>query len=130
ADLRAMASAFRATLLSHPNATPLFASRPAVTPGSLRYVEMGLSVLSDPFPDLAHRVQAFQAVVAFIVGNAMLQLAPPAVNYRTLSEEAYPILADVGRTLDDYTAQREFEFGLDAVIHGLAAMRDSAGSAR
>src|SRR5262245_41908051 len=38
-DARALAGAFRAALLAHPNAVILFATRPAVTPAALSYLE-------------------------------------------------------------------------------------------
>ncbi|MEO1268258.1 MAG: TetR/AcrR family transcriptional regulator C-terminal domain-containing protein, partial [Myxococcota bacterium] len=46
-DVRHTARQFRAVLEAHPNAVLLFATRPAVTPASLDFVEASLAILID-----------------------------------------------------------------------------------
>ena len=124
-DAKALALAFLAVLHAHPNAVPLFATRPAVTEGSLRYVERGLAILSEPFPDPIDRVDALEALVTFVVGQALAHSAPsadsPTPDYGALSPEQFPNLAAVAGALGERTAEQELAFGLDALLLGLAS---------
>lgn len=130
ADTRALAHSFREALKAHPNALPLFATRPAVTPGSLGYVERALDVLAKPFPDLVVRIHALQSLVSFIIGHSMAQfsasqddLSPP---YAALPPAEFPNLAEIARVNPERTADDEFEFGLDAILNGLSARLGAA----
>ncbi len=125
-DCRALARSFRRALRAHPNVLPLFATRPAVTPGSLDHAEFALRLLAAPFPKMKPRVHALQALVTFVVGNTMSQVAasgdgsPP--DYDDLPGEQFPILSTVGPTMARYSLDHEFEFGLDALLEGLRAL--------
>ena len=121
-DAKAMALAFWDSLVRHPRVLVLFATRPAITRGSLRYVERGLSVLGEPFPEMQQRVCAFQSLVTFVVGHAMASVAEPAadLDYASLPHADYPILRTCPEALRDISAREEVEFGLDAMIEGLA----------
>lgn len=125
ADLCGLALSFRATLLAHPNAVPLFATRPAVTRASLAYVERALTVLSAPYPDMIGRIQAFQSLVAYVVGQTMLQLATgvEVVAYDSLPADEFPSLARASVALADYSYDDEFIFGLEALLRGLQSGR-------
>lgn len=122
-DLRSLARAFRRALCAHPNAVPLFATRPAVSEASLRYVEVALGVLAEPFPNLTVRVRALQTVVAYVVGHTLSELATPgtAVSYSDLPEDTFPILSGVEPALRRYSMARELAFGLDTLLLGLEA---------
>jgi TetR/AcrR family transcriptional regulator, tetracycline repressor protein len=124
-DCRWLARSFRRALRAHPNTLPLFATRPAVTRGSLEHLEAALDRLAEPFPEMKRRVHALQVLVTYVVGNTM-QLAVDAdvdaPDYRNLPRDRFPILSSVGPTLDRYSLEGQFEFGLDALLFGLQAL--------
>ncbi len=118
-DVRALALSFRAVLDAHPNLLPIFSARPAITEGSLRFVERALASLAEPFPELPARVVAFQSVVAWVIGQAIVTLdAPTALDYASLSEADFPTLSAVGRCGALSTRREVFVSGLDALIRG------------
>jgi AcrR family transcriptional regulator len=128
-DARAMAFAFRSVLRAHPNTLVLFATRPAVTTGSLRHVEHALTLLERPFPDLPRRIFALQALVSLCVGQGLNHFAatePHApVRYDTLLPEAFPILSSIGEAALNVDVDDEFSFALEALLVGLAALAES-----
>lgn len=131
-DARALARAFRRVLLAHPHAVPLFAERPAITPGSLVHVERALELLRPGFPSLKDRVTVVQVVVAYVVGHVAQSLPrtlqPPS--YAALDPGAFPNLAELEPTLEDYDVNEEFEFGLAALLHGVMARPRRRGQPR
>ncbi|WP_437678474.1 TetR/AcrR family transcriptional regulator C-terminal domain-containing protein [Sorangium sp. So ce131] len=133
--LRSAARSFRGALAAHPNALPLFASRPAVTPAVLRHVDAALGVLRGAGFGPGESVSAFQALVAFVVGNALSSFVPIAAGevspprYGDLSPEEFPHLTAVVPALGRRSAADDFEFGLDALLVGLRARAASCGRA-
>ncbi|APR84911.1 Transcriptional regulator, TetR family protein [Minicystis rosea] len=125
--LRGMARAFRRVLLAHPQALPIFGSRPAVTEASLRHVETALAVLRGAGLSARESVSAFQVVVTFVVGHALAEVGPvlsgePAEpRYGALSAEGFPHLTAVLAELDHHDVEEEFEMGLDLILTGLRA---------
>ena len=125
---RLYARAFRKALVAHPNALSLFATRPAVTPASLRHVESGLALLRGVGFEVEDAVSAFQVVVTFVVGHTLSTHAPAGDDaerstpaYRDLEPSEFPALIEAAATLADRDPDQEFEFGLDVVLAGLAA---------
>ncbi len=125
ASARAQARAFRRVLLAHPNALVLFATRPAVTPASLRHVDTGLRILRRAGFSIPDAIAAFQTLVTFVIGHALSthavvpheeRSAPDYVNLNELTA-----LAEVAPFLKDSDVDAEFEFGLDAILRGLEA---------
>jgi len=125
-DARALALAFRAVLRAHPNTLVLFATRPAVTPGSLHHVEHALTLLERPFPDLPRRIFALQALVALCVGQGLNHFAASEphtpVPYDTLRPDAFPVLSSIAEAALIVDVDDEFSFGLEALLAGLATM--------
>lgn len=125
--VRAYALAFRATLVAHPNALSVFATRPAVTPSSLGHVEAGLAVLRAAGFSVEAAVSAFQVLVTFVVGHTLSSYAPAreeeisAPAYHELDPTAYASLHEAAAVLDDRDLEQEFEFGLDVLLVGLAS---------
>ena len=72
--LRRYAETLRATLLGHPGVLPLFFTRPAVTPQTLKAVERGLRVLSDAGFALPRAADMINALNIFVVGHAMAEV--------------------------------------------------------
>jgi AcrR family transcriptional regulator len=123
--VRANARAFRCVLVAHPNALVLFATRPAVTPASLVHVDRGLAILRKAGFSVGDALSAFQTIVTFVVGHALSTHA--VVPSEDLSSVAYdaveglPALTEAAAILSERDLDAEFEFGLDALVRGLAA---------
>ena len=122
--LTEMGWAFRRALRKHPGALPLFVTRPAVTPASLRHVESALGLLRGAFsPD--ESVSALQVLVTFVVGHTLSRVSPPrgdevsTPGYEALSPDEFPRLAEVAPLLAAHDGEAEFAFGLDALVIGL-----------
>jgi len=122
---RTQARELRRVLIAHPNALVLFATRPAVTPASLRHVDTGLSVLRHAGFSVAETVAAFQTIVTFVVGHALSTHATVPNEERSTPDYAkakeLKALAEVATVLLDSDVDAEFEFGLDTILLGLAA---------
>jgi TetR/AcrR family tetracycline transcriptional repressor len=120
--VRQLARAFRKVLVAHPNALPIFATRPAVTPASLRHVDRGLRILRGAGFSVDEAISGFQVVVSFVVGHALW------THGQTDSEEhAAPVydvegldaLAEAAPALANHDLEAEFELGLDVLVRGL-----------
>ena len=123
--LGSLAHAFRRVLCAHPNALPVFASRPAMLP-SLKHVEAVLGVLESAGFDRLSQLQALHTVVAYVVGSAFLQLGlvedqESRLALGDLSGADLPHLAAAAPLLEGYDEEAEFTFGLDLLVRGLEA---------
>jgi TetR/AcrR family transcriptional regulator, tetracycline repressor protein len=96
--LEAMAREFRRVLASHPRAIPLFV-RPAATSGAFTALAQVIDLLAAAGFTSTDALRAFQALLAFVVGQAMWQYTPEGE-----------------RAVDD-----EFDFGLEIMLLGLEA---------
>jgi len=127
--LQERARAFRSVLRDHPNALPLFATRPAVTPASITLVEDGLALLRRAGFTAEHALMAFQSLVAFVVCHAIASYAPDPSDaisepaYDELSEAQFPHVREVAKLLITYDVEQEFEVGLEAMLAGLESQR-------
>jgi AcrR family transcriptional regulator len=125
ADLRGRARSLRAVLRAHPNALPLFASRPAVTPASLAHVEAVLEVLRSAGFSADDALSAMQVLFSFVVGHTLASYAPErpgegaAPAYERLSEAEFPRVRELARLLPAHDVERELELGLEALLAGL-----------
>jgi AcrR family transcriptional regulator len=134
--LRTQARAFRRTLQAHPNALPLFANRAAVTPAAISHVEEALALLRDAGFSPNAALSAFQVLAAFVVGHTMQGYGSQKPEdesrpiYERLSPDSFPRVREAARTLLTHNLDREFEFGLDALLAGLEVVRDSHARAK
>jgi AcrR family transcriptional regulator len=124
AAIGSYARAFRKVLRAHPNALPLFATRPAVAPASLRHVERGLRVLRGAGFTIGEAISAFQTLVTFVVGHTLSTDGAPtddrsAVAYEQLPAAEFPTLREAARVIAQHSVDKEFEFGLDVLLRGL-----------
>lgn len=120
-DLKALVYAFREVLRAHPKIVPLFARRPAITQGSLEYIELALDILSTPFPDVQTRTYAFQTLISFVVGHSMGQFASQVSTgpeYEKLPSDEFPILSTLNQSLKNYSSDAEFNWGLNLLLQG------------
>jgi AcrR family transcriptional regulator len=133
--LLSRAVALRAALRAHPNALPLFATRPAVTPASLLHVEGVLEALRTAGFGVDDALSALGVLTAYVVGHALSsygrgepEAASPA--YDRLPPEAYPRVREASLAVGNHDLEAEFEFGLAAMLAGLEARlasRDAEG---
>ena len=117
-DLRMLGRSLRQVLMHHPAALPLFATRPALSPGSLLLVEVVLGMFREAGFSSEQALSALQTVYTYIVGNALLSFAPGG----ELELEDFPHLARMGQALEQHDPQSSFDFGLEVVMRGLDAM--------
>ncbi len=122
--LRDRANELRAVLRSHPHVLPLFATRPAVTPASLAHVEAVLGILRGAGFPPGRALQILQVLMAFVVGHtvATCQPAEPEESahpdYGRLSRKEFPRVREAARALATHNTEKEFAFGLDALLSG------------
>jgi len=124
--LRERARAFRLVLRAHPHALPLFATRPAVTPAAIAHVEGVLAVLREAGFSVAEALGALQVLSAFVVGHTLAAYAPQAElashpDYSKLDERRFARVREAARLLPERDVEREFEWGLELMLSGLAA---------
>jgi AcrR family transcriptional regulator len=130
------ARALRAVLRAHPNALPLFATRPAVTPASIAHVEAVLDVLRKAGFGVEDALSTLQVLVAYVVGHTIASHAPRRADedarpaYERLSEDAFPRVREAAGVLPGHDVEREFALGLDAMLAGLEARRARASNKR
>jgi len=132
--LRTRARAFRAVLCAHPQALPLFATRPAVTPAALGRVEEVLQLLDDAGFSPLEAVRTLQVVTAFVVGHTAQSHGPrdAAVvpHYAGLDVADFPRVLAAASLLSEYDVEAEFEWGLTRLLRGLAGRPRFKRSAR
>ncbi len=117
--------ALRSVLSAHPNAIPLFASRPATTPDALLRLEKNLATLREAGLDPLQALGVVQIVFAFVVGHALWSLAPRSSeehgmpHYESLDPQEFANVRAVAAVFGRYDAEIEFETGLGALVDGL-----------
>ncbi|HLL22381.1 MAG TPA: TetR/AcrR family transcriptional regulator C-terminal domain-containing protein, partial [Kofleriaceae bacterium] len=115
AFVRHQALALRRALLAHPNAIPLFATRPAATTASIDRLERYLEVLSRAGFKPIEALSIVQLVAQLVVGHAMWTSGVEVV---FPDPGAPPHVKQVSRMLDKWNPERELEMGIDALLHG------------
>ena len=134
-QLRALALAYLATLMAHPNAAPLIAERSLRTAGSLRVVEKALQIITDAGGQLADAVATIDAIGLLAAGIAQAASASPepadsaAVNpIAGLPPGEFPLLgraAEAGARSDGLADV--LTFAVDAMIVALETKAPAAG---
>jgi len=132
AALKERARALRAVFRAHPSVLPVFATRPAVTPGSIKHLEGVLEVLRSAGFSADVALSTVQVLLAFVVGHSLSSYSPAVdgPNYESLSEDEFPRVREVARILGDHDLEKELEFGLDAMVRGIDAQRAKARRAK
>lgn len=126
ATLRARALALADVLVKHPNALPLFATRPAATEGAMRHVEEALAVLHEAGFGPAQSLTIFQVVFTFVVGHTLNTYGPvraeelSAPVYAALSPATFPRVRAMAEALPARDPRRELALGVDVLLEGLA----------
>jgi TetR/AcrR family tetracycline transcriptional repressor len=126
----ALARGYRAALRSHPNALPVVATRPDVTPAALRILDTALAIVLEAGLDPAEALGAVHAASCFILGHALDEAGLGAGEDISVAETAaaqqhllasgdYPNLAAVALSGAEIRADDTFEMGLAALMSGL-----------
>lgn len=123
------ARSLRATLLRHPGAALLVATRPAVTPQTLRAAERGLALLCGAGFGVGQALDTLNALTLFTVAHAASEVSTAAVNAAAsagsqdyvagLDEDEFPLLTAAARTSAGTDDRARFEFAIAAFIRGL-----------
>jgi AcrR family transcriptional regulator len=137
ARIREMSRRFRRLLLRHPGAIPLLSEKsgPMTDPRALRPIEVALETLRGAGLSEEATIHAYRAVVGFIVGSVMLEVAgfmnPEESGWAHVEEmlevipvEQFPHLVEMLPAMHDCDADSEFEHGLDLLLTGLEARLD------
>jgi AcrR family transcriptional regulator len=132
--LRRYAETLRATLLSHPGVLPLFFTRPAVTPQTLRAVENGLRVLTVAGFALTRALDMINTLSIFVVGHAMAETSTAELSRRgdpgsaaalaQLDASDLPLVIEAARLTQGSDDEGRFLFGLDALLYGFARWQE------
>lgn len=126
ATLRARALALADVLVKHPNALPLFATRPAVTEGAMRHVEEALSVLHEAGFGAAQSLTLFQLVFTFVVGHTLNTYGPVRAEemtvpaYAMLDAARFPRVRAMAAVLAARNPRKELELGVDLLLDGVS----------
>lgn len=122
--LRERAHSLRAVLAAHPNALPIIATRVAATRVSLGYLEGLLGLLRGAGFTMRDALYIVQILIAYVVGHAMASFIAPnddsQPDYEALPAEQFPHIRELAASLP-IDREREFEFGLGAILAGFAA---------
>jgi len=113
--VRHQALALHRALHTHPNAIPLFATRPAATPAAIKQLDRYLQVLLGAGFKPVDALSIVQLVAQLVVGHAMWS---SSVEVMVIDEPPPPHVKQVERALQKWNADRELELGIDALLHG------------
>lgn len=120
ASMRGYAIGLRAMLLEHPGVLPLAATRPAVTPGTLRTVERSLTLLRDAGFPLGLALDLVNALSVFVIGHVAAEVAIPTAPPMELDE--FPLLAEAVRTGAGVDDADRFHVAVDAFLLGFGQL--------
>lgn len=112
---RHQALALHRALLAHPNAIPLFATRPAATPAAVERLDRYLEVLLGAGFKPLDALSIVQLVAQLVVGHAMWTTS---VEVAVIDESPPPHVKQVERMLEKWNPDRELELGIDALLRG------------
>lgn len=130
--------AFRAFLLDHPAVAPLIGGAARLGPWALRGVEHTVQTFIGAGLSLREAMAASGAIATFVIGSAQLTLglntddraerqAREAL-YLRLDPSSHPLLTGHAADAASVGSDEEFEFGLTAMLDGIAAAIRRAGT--
>lgn len=122
----AVARGMRAAFLRHARALPLVSTRPAATRAMAPLVESFIVVLEAAGVAKERVLDAVHCISTFVIGHALAQAGEPVggidpAGTTTFLEEAnsFPRLAEAIAAGGDFDPDRQFEFGLNALVDGI-----------
>lgn len=126
--VRHQAKALRRALLAHPNAVPLFATRPAATAASLERLDAHLGVLREAGFSPLEALHVVQCVSALVVGHALWTTGDRTdtramiTPYAALDRLRFANVRAAAAALPRYDPEVEFARGLSAMLRGFARL--------
>lgn len=126
---REMCRSYRRLAREHPNAFPLFATRPSNTAGALRIVDLFLGVFRESGFGPEASLHALRTLQGYTLGYALSELrgfvlggrggAPILEELSPRELRKFPNIAELAPRLDGMDLDDEFETGLALVVAGL-----------
>ncbi|MFC9436204.1 TetR/AcrR family transcriptional regulator C-terminal domain-containing protein [Nocardia sp. NPDC057030] len=123
----AMAHGLRATLLAHPAAVSILATRPVNSPGAYRILESGLAVMCDQGVPLGRAMDVINAVMTFVIGHTLAEAGTTPGHERAdaaqaaADPQAYPLLAESLATGAGLDFESRFAATVRILVRGFAA---------
>jgi AcrR family transcriptional regulator len=133
-QVRAQARAFRAIGRRYPRCTMVMVSRPTTSVTGLRPIENALATLREAGFGGPEAVLIMRSFVGFILGSLLREVGispalgaqagnPAHVTPRpTLDPADFPQVTSLTAELTHHDADADFEFGLDLLVHAIAAL--------
>ena len=129
-SMRTACLSFREVLLAHPNAIPLIAGKPDLSPEGFRPIELSLGMLKQAGFEPAEMFMAHWLIVGFTVGHVTFQIASPLGDPESaaaeverrrqlLSPTEFPYLFEVLPYAAECDWDKAFVYGLDTILYGL-----------
>jgi AcrR family transcriptional regulator len=132
-ELWAFAHAFRDVLRAHPHALPLVATSPLRTEASLVVLDHLLLTIQRARITGVQAIYALQCLVGYVVGHTWIETGTlPVVDgadlergpngpmvWRQFPAERYPTLHGLLPQIAQWSADQEFDFGLQALFQSL-----------
>lgn len=135
---RLLALAYRGSLLRHPRAVPLLIEGQLLGPNALAGREWGLSLFRKAGFSPALTATAYLTLVHYVAGYVLQEVAQ---HFRSETERAslrelflslpvarYPTIVELADDLAKIDTEAEFEFGLDALLAGIAEQFEAESS--
>jgi AcrR family transcriptional regulator len=124
-QIELMVDRLRETVGAHPSVVPLTLTYRHLSPGSLRWAETVLAILTDAGIEGERRVIALRALLAYVIGAIQLEHLGPLAGQGTtaiagLPPDAFPHMSETARQASKVDANREFGGGLALLLDGLA----------
>lgn len=137
ARAEALLHRYRDVLLAHPAIAPLATRGQLLGPNALAGRQLGLELLRQAGADPALAVEAYLTLTHFVIGSAVLETggaartaderAAMAELFAGLDPEALPLVVALADDLNLPDPDREFAFGLTALLDGIEARAARAG---
>ncbi|GHO48237.1 TetR/AcrR family transcriptional regulator C-terminal domain-containing protein [Ktedonospora formicarum] len=134
-ELWDFAHEYRNVLRAHPRAVSLVAARQLRTDASLAILERLLETLHRAGVEGVDAIYAVNSFAGFIIGHALFDVGSVAVAgfeqevnekavWQRLSPDRYPTLRAAIPVFEHWSAEREFDFGLRALLQSILPQRE------
>jgi AcrR family transcriptional regulator len=133
-EVKRLMMALRNALNAHPEAIPLILKRPTASESAMAPLEALLAALANGGFTGMTLLRAYHTLFGFLMGFVQADLTGPAstgqpatlsqvaAGVLRLPESRFPHLRACAAAAATSSSDAEFEYGLDAVLHGLTAL--------
>jgi AcrR family transcriptional regulator len=131
------AGVFRDTLRRHPNALPVLATRPGMSPASIAPAEFAMGILREAGFSAADAMYGVSAMSNLVIGLVLAEVGQAtgadedvAARHRAalltqLPAESFPHTLEAVSTVE-FDWDRQFAFGMSALLRGMEPLRSQA----